>query len=197
MKKLVLLSIAAAALSACAAPHRLVYSNGFSFADYDYLIVAKPESATANSSLYGVDVEFANLMASYNLKVIGEKELASLAPAAQHRTLMARVGVSSNEELILMSVSFDDVITGRTQASMTSREKGDIFDEDDREDAFDSLTKTLVKALVQDKGLAVSKDRGLFSSAPKPGPAAPVAAEPAVAADGPPSIPAAPTGITP
>ncbi|MGQ0698623.1 MAG: hypothetical protein ACT4PZ_10310 [Panacagrimonas sp.] len=182
MNKL-LLSLVAGTLVACAAPHRLVYSNGFSFGNYDYLIVAKPESATANSSLYGVDVEFANLMASYNLKVIGDKELAGMTAAAQQRTLIARVGVSSGEEVIVMSVAFDDVVSGRTQASMSSREKGDIFDEDDREDAFEALTKTLVKALVQDKSLAVTKDRGLFSSAPKPGPAVPVASTPAPSAE--------------
>ncbi len=165
MKKLLLI-VFVGVLAACAAPQRLVVSNGFSFADYEYLVIAKPESAAAQNSLYGMDLEFANLLATYSLKIVGDKEAAAMSSADQHKTLVTRLGVSSTDKLILMSASFDDVLTGRTLATISAREKGELADDGDRKDAFDALTEKLTAALAKDKGLAVEKP-GFFSSATK------------------------------
>lgn len=145
-------------LAACATPNRLVYSSGFSFANYDYVFVAKPEGQNASTSLYGLDIEFGNLMSSYNMKVIGDKEYATFKPEEQKRTLFARMAVANNDERIVLSVSFDDATTGRTGSSITSTTKGELFEAEDRGEAFESVAKTLVKALSQDKGLVVSAD---------------------------------------
>lgn len=146
-------------LAACATPNRLVYSSGFSFANYDYVFVAKPEGQNASTSLYGLDIEFANLMSGYNMKVIGDKEYAALPPDQQKRTLFARMAVANNGQRIVFSVSFDDATTGRTGSSITSTTKGELFEAEDRQEAFQSVSKTLVKALSQDKGLVVSTDQ--------------------------------------
>jgi len=147
---------------------RLVYSGGFSFANYDYLIVAKPDPRNTSTSLYGMDVEFANLMSRYNMKVVGDKEYEKLSPENQKRTLIARLSLVADGKDNLISVSFDDAPTGRTGASITSRAKGNIFNLRDRTKAIESLSKTITKALKQDKGLKISDERTVTESVVQP-----------------------------
>lgn len=44
-------------LFACAAKEVAVYSNGFSFAKYDYIVIARDD----NSAAYGLDVKLGNV----------------------------------------------------------------------------------------------------------------------------------------
>ncbi len=149
----------AVVLTACATPNRMVYSSGFSFGNYDYVVISKPDSEKTSTTLYGMDVEFANLLSKYNMHVIGDKELTMLSPETQKRTLITRLSVTASSNRIVLSVSFDDAITGKTVSSITAAEKGDIFDDDDRGIALESVSKTLIKALKKDKDLQITDDK--------------------------------------
>jgi hypothetical protein len=146
-------------IAGCATPNRLVYSSGFSFSNYDYLVIAKPDGRDTNTTLYGMDVEFANLMSRYNMKVIGDKEYDKLPIDIQRRTLYARMSVAATNKKILFSVSFDDAVTGRTGSSITTFADGDVFDADARTKAFEAMSETIIKALQQDKGLKITDDK--------------------------------------
>jgi hypothetical protein len=135
----------------------LVYSSGFSFANYDYVVIGQSDGRDTNTSLYGMDVEFANMMSRYNMKVIGNKEFAQLPAEVQKRTLFARMSVSASNKRILLAVSFDDALTGRTGSSITTYTKGNIFKADKREEAFQSASDTIVSALQRDKGLQITE----------------------------------------
>lgn len=135
----------------------MVYSSGFSFANYDYVVVGKTEGEDTNTSLYGMDVEFGNLMSRFNMKVIGDREYAKLPLEVQKRTLEARLSLSASSNRILLAVSFDDAITGKIGCSITSYTKGNIFDVDARSKAFDAASATIIQALQKDKGLQVIK----------------------------------------
>jgi hypothetical protein len=145
-------------ITACATPNRLVYSSGFSFANYDYVIVAKPSATDTTTALYGMDIEFANLISRYNMKILGEKEYNTLPQDVQKRTLLARMSLSANRKKILFTVTFDDAVTGRTGSSITSITEGDIFNLDTRTEAFEAISKTIIKALKQDKGLKIQDE---------------------------------------
>jgi hypothetical protein len=162
-----LLVVAAAVLLAACVSTRLVYSNGFSFANYDYVVVAKPDgdlsgshSPMGTTALYGMDVEFANMISRYNMKVIGDRELAQFSDAQKSRALYARMALAVHDRNIVMSVSFDDAVTDRTMASITADGRGDIFDGDDRGKVFEKLSKHLIKAIESEKGLTVTDVKG-------------------------------------
>ncbi len=140
-------------------PTQLVYSSGFSFANYDYVVVAKSEGKDTATSLYGMDVEFANLLSRYNMKVVGDKEYQGLADAMKKRTLSARMSITASNQWLLLSVSFDDSVTGRTGSSVTSQVKGNLFNVNHRTRAFETASGVLIKALEKDKGLAITNDR--------------------------------------
>lgn len=146
-------------MAACSTPNRLVYSSGFSFANYDYVVIGKPDGPNTNTSLYGMDVEFANLMGRYNFKVVGDKEYEKLPGDAQKRTLFARMAISAGGKRITLSVSFDDAVTGRTGSSITTFQKGDVFDVKARTKVFEVASETIIKALQQDKGLIIRDDK--------------------------------------
>lgn len=158
MHRLLILA-ALAFVAACSTPNRLVYSSGFSFANYDYVYLAKPEGAAANTALYGLDIEFGNLLSAYNMKLVGDKQYEAMPREDQQRTLHARMAVASVDKRLVFSVSFDDAVSGRTGASITSSTKGDLFEPKDRAAAFESVSRTVVRALEQDKGLQVSSDK--------------------------------------
>jgi hypothetical protein len=133
----------------------LVYSSGFSFANYDYVVVDKLDGR-GSTSLYGMDVEFANMLSRYNMKVIGNKEYGTLPLEVQKRTLNARMSVSASNKRILLSVSFDDAVTGRTGSSITTYGHGDIFNANARMGAFEAASSTIILALQRDKGLQIA-----------------------------------------
>jgi len=154
-----LISLALAlTITACATTNMLVYSSGFSFANYDYVVIAKPDGRDTTTSLYGMDVEFANLMSRYNMKVIGNKEFDKLGPEVQKRTLDARMSMTAINKRIQFSVSFDDAVTGRTGSSITTYTKGNIFEAKVRAEVFDDASETIINALQRDKGLQISEE---------------------------------------
>jgi len=159
MRKSLITTALVITILGCATPNRLVYSSGFSFANYDYLVIARTAGKDAPTALYGMDVEFANLMSRYNMKVIGDKEYEKLPPELQKRTLDARMSVTASNKRILFAVSFDDAVTGKTEASITAFAKGNIFDVDARTKAFESVSDTIIKALQQDKGLRITDEK--------------------------------------
>lgn len=159
MRKFLVAIALALTITACATPSLLVYSSGFSFANYDYVVIGKPDGRDTNTSLYGMDVEFANLLSRYNMKVIGNKEYEKLPAEVQARTLDARMSVSASNKRIVLAVSFDEAVTGRTGSSITTYTKGNVFDADDRTKAFESASETLIKALEKDKGLRITEQK--------------------------------------
>src|SRR5690606_2223772 len=140
----------------CSTPSQLVYSSGFSFSPYDYVVVAKPDPrATTSASLYGMDVELANLLSRYNFKVVGDSEYSNFSPENKAKTLAARLAINASDKRINMSVSFDELVSGRTVASVTTYTKGKIFKLNDRTKAFDNAAKEIVAAFEHDKGLTI------------------------------------------
>lgn len=126
-------------VAACGPRYRLVYSSGFSFAKYDFMVVAKPEVGSTSTPLLGMDIEFGNLMARHNMKIIGDKELERLPEKDQSRTLLARLALITSPERNLISVSFDDAVSGRTVASISQVAKD-----------------VVIQAIQKDKGLTIA-----------------------------------------
>lgn len=140
----------------CASRYRLVYSSGFSFAHYDYVVVAKADGDATATTLFGTDIELGNLLGRNNMRIVGDKEFERMPAPEKARTLIARLSLAASRKRNLISVSFDDAVTGRTVASVSGHAKGDILDEDDRTRALESVTRVLVKAIEKDKALTVS-----------------------------------------
>jgi hypothetical protein len=139
-------------LIACAGNETVVYSNGFSFAKYDYVVIERDD----NSAAYGLDVKFGNVISDYHLAVMGSKEYDNLLYAQKKRVLGARVSMSGDSDRIVMGVAFQDYITGRTVANMGSSEKGDLFDKGDREDVFLLVMRSVATAINADRQQALT-----------------------------------------
>lgn len=144
-------------LAACHTESTLVYSSGFSFSHYEYVIVGKPDGEGTASALYGMDVELANLLTKYNMKVIGNNEYSALSTDEKGKTLFARMSMSATNKNLVVTVSFDDMVTGRAGASVTTYASGDIFNMDSRNEAFNDAAEEIVKAFQHDKGLRISE----------------------------------------
>jgi len=56
----------------------------------------------------------------------------------------------------VITVSFDDMVTGRTGASVTTYADGDLFDAGSRTSAFQDAADEIVKAVQHDQGLKIS-----------------------------------------
>jgi hypothetical protein len=156
MNPLVRIALIAALAVACGPRYRLVYSSGFSFAKYDFMVVAKPEVGSTSTPLLGMDIEFGNLMARHNMRIIGDKEFERLPEKDQSRTLLARLALITSPGRNLITVSFDDAVSGRTVASISQVAKGDMLDEDERTKALESVTNVVVQAIQKDKGLTIA-----------------------------------------
>ncbi len=153
VKGLIGFAVTALLLTGCANPSRMVYSSDFSFDNYDYVFMEKPYSTNAVTSLYGMDIEMLDILDSYKLKIIGNKEYETLSDSVKDRTLSSRMSLGATAEKIVMNISFDDAVTGKTGVSITNYNDGDIFDASDRRKVFEGLVETLSKAIEIDKGL--------------------------------------------
>ena len=140
----------------CTPPTAMVYSAGFSFSKYDFLVFGKPEGGQT-TALFGLDVEVANLMARYNMTIIGDKEFLGMKSEDKAKTLFVRFALSTfNKKENLITISFDDAISGKTVANLTSQAKGNLFKPSDRTAALEVVSKPLSEALTNEKGLQVT-----------------------------------------
>lgn len=155
MKRLSIGAIVAL-LAACHTDSELVYSSGFSFARYEFVIISKPDGLATSALLYGMDVELANLLTRYNMKVVGNKEYETLTPEEKSKTMFARMALNASKKKMTVTVSFDDMVSGRTGATVTTYADGNIFDNNSRTEAFNDAAKPIRDALQHDKGLTIS-----------------------------------------
>jgi len=141
---------------ACGTHERMIYSADFSFASYQFIVVSKPGDANNHSSafLYSLDMEIGNVLSQYGLRVVGDKEAQEFTAEQKAKTLILRGAMDTFEDKrAALSVSFDDYVTGRTMANMTSSTDGNIFNHDDRMKMFEKFTRGLRKSLTEEKGL--------------------------------------------
>jgi hypothetical protein len=165
--KSVFLIMLSVLLLACAGNETVVYSNGFSFANYKYVVIDRDD----NSAAYGLDIRFGNAIADYHLAVVGSKEYDNLPYAQKKQVLGARVSVSGDSDRIVMGIAFQDYLSGRTVASMGTSEKGDLFDKGDREDVFMIVFRSVALAINADRQKAEAVGARQVV-APSPAPAA-------------------------
>lgn len=165
--KSVFLIMLSVLLLACAGNETVVYSNGFSFANYKYVVIDRDD----NSAAYGLDIRFGNAIADYHLAVVGSKEYDNLPYAQKKQVLGARVSVSGDSDRIVMGIAFQDYLSGRTVASMGTSEKGDLFDKGDREDVFMVVFRSVALAINADRQKAAAVGARQVV-APSPAPAA-------------------------
>ena len=143
----------------CTPPQVMVYSAGFTFSKYDFLVFSKPLPGQT-TALYGMDVEVANLMARCNMTILGDKEYVDIKPEDKARTLFVRFAITSfNKKENLITISFDDAISGKTVANLTSQAKGNLFDPSDRTKALERVSQPLSEALTREKGLMVTANK--------------------------------------
>lgn len=150
--KSVFLIMLSVLLLACAGNETVVYSNGFSFANYKYVVIDRDD----NSAAHGLDIRFGNAISDYHLAVVGSKEYDNLPYAQKKQVLGARVSVSGDSDRIVMGVAFQDYLSGRTVASMGTTEKGDLFDKGDREDVFLIVFRSIAIAINSDRQKAAA-----------------------------------------
>ncbi len=149
------LTLLAAGVS-CTPPQAMVYSAGFSFSKYDFLVFGKPVDGQT-TALYGMDVEIANMMARYNMTIVGDKEFAGMKPEEKTKTLFVRFAISTfDKKQNLITISFDDAVSGKTVANLTSQAEGNLFKPSDRTKALELVSKPLSEALTNEKGLKVT-----------------------------------------
>ena len=159
-----LLSLAAFSLLvgsvSCTPPQTSVYSAGFSFSKYDFCVFEKPGTGTT-TALFGLDVEVANLMARYNMTIIGDKEQPGQKAEDKARTLFVRFALQTfnGGKGNLITISFDDAVSGKTVASITSQAKGSLFEPKNRTKALEAVSLPLSDALTREKGLTIQKSK--------------------------------------
>ena len=152
MRTLVVGIVTLALLAGCSSPHKLTYSSGFSFANYDSIVIERPDAA--DGAVFGLDIEFANLFSRYGMKVLGQKEYEALPAEAKARTLVAHLEHITGKERGLFSILFDDASTGKTLASVSGEAEGNMLDRDDRTEAFETISEALAEAIEKDRGLS-------------------------------------------
>ena len=161
-------------LGGCASQDTVVYSDGFSFANYDYIIVKQGN----HSGVYGMDLQLANLVGRHNMHVLGDKEYENLPYDGKKRTLGAQLSVEGDEDRILLGLSLQDFLSGRTVATVGIAEKADLFDKADRDSAFQDLAEAVVGAIQRDRQLQTGVRNPPQPSVDKPVSQPPVAPEP-------------------
>lgn len=103
-----------------------------------------------------MDIEFGNLMARNNMNVIGERQFEQMPDAERRKTLLARLALAASHKRNLLSVSFDDMSTGKTVATISRQGKGDLLDEDKRTEALETVADVVVRQIQREKGITTS-----------------------------------------
>ncbi|GAB3375969.1 hypothetical protein NCG89_03990 [Spongiibacter taiwanensis] len=139
-------------LVGCANQENLVYSPGFSFADYQFIVLEKGKS----SGVFGFDLQLANTFTENQFQVLGDKEVANLPYEDKKQTLGALLTVDGDDDSILLGISLQNFISGRTVATIGLAEDGKLTKKKERDRAYQQLAEALSEAIRKDRATVVT-----------------------------------------
>lgn len=114
---IILLSVFA--LSSCSTDKTMI-AKGVNLNKYEYASIVKGQTIHGTETDIEIEPGIYEAIESTRLQMVGERRIADLSPKTKETLVLVKYSATSSNEKSVLSVSFEDYMTGKTVASCRS-----------------------------------------------------------------------------
>jgi len=144
LKTYLIILLGALALSSCSTDKTMI-AKGVNLNKYGYASIVKGQTIHGTETDIEIEPGIYDAIESTRLQMVGERRIADLSPKMKEALVLVKYAATSSQEESVLSVSFEDYMTGKTVASCRSSNRTAWTRQRDVDKAIRKLRGRIVK----------------------------------------------------
>ena len=142
LKLCLIVLLGAFVLSSCSTDKTMI-AKGVNLNKYEYASIVKGQTIHGTETDIEIEPGIYDAIESTRLKMVGERRVNDLTMEEKEKTVLVKYAATSNEKGSILSVSFEDYMTGKTVASCRSSNGFALTRQRDVDRAINKLAKRI------------------------------------------------------
>ena len=144
LKTFLIVLLGALVLSSCSTDKSMI-AKGVNLNNYQYASLTQARNSYGTVTDIEIEPGVYDAIEATRLKMVGERRINDLSSAEKGKLVLAKYSATSTEDESVISVSFEDYMTGKTIASCRASSKGAWVRQRDVDRAISKLRDRIIK----------------------------------------------------
>lgn len=144
LKTFLIVLLGALVLSSCSTDKSMI-AKGVNLNNYQYASLTQARNSYGTVTDIEIEPGVYDAIEATRLKMVGERRINDLSSAEKGQLVLAKYSATSTENESVISVSFEDYMTGKTIASCRASSKGAWVRQRDVDRAISKLRDRIIK----------------------------------------------------
>ena len=144
LKTFLIVLLGALVLSSCSTDKSMI-AKGVNLNNYQYASLTQARNSYGTVTDIEIEPGVYDAIEATRLKMVGERRINDLSSAEKGQLVLAKYSATSTEDESVISVSFEDYMTGKTIASCRASSKGAWVRQRDVDRAISKLRDRIIK----------------------------------------------------
>jgi len=119
LKTYLIILLGALVLSSCSTDKTMI-AKGVDLKKYEYASLTQTENGFGTTTDIEIEPGIYDAVEATRLQMVGERRIEELSPAQKEKLVLVKYSATSSTKKSVLSVSFEDFMTGKTIASCRS-----------------------------------------------------------------------------
>ena len=144
LKTFLIVLLGALVLSSCSTDKTMI-AKGVNLNNYQYASLTQARNSYGTVTDIEIEPGVYDAIEATRLKMVGERRINDLSSAEKGQLVLAKYSATSTDDESVISVSFEDYMTGKTIASCRASSKGAWVRQRDVDRAISKLRDRIIK----------------------------------------------------
>jgi hypothetical protein len=144
LKTFLIVLLGALVLSSCSTDKSMI-AKGVNLNNYQYASLTQARNSYGTVTDIEIEPGVYDAIEATRLKMVGERRINDLSSAEKGQLVLAKYSATSTDDESVISVSFEDYMTGKTIASCRASSKGAWVRQRDVDRAISKLRDRIIK----------------------------------------------------
>ena len=144
LKTYVIIMLSVMALSSCSTDKTMI-AKGVNLNKYEYASLVQTRNSFGTVTDIEIEPGIYDAIESTRLQMVGDRRIEDLSSDQKTKLVLAKYSATSNETESVLSISFEDYMTGKTIASCRASSKGAWTRQRDVDRAIRKLSDRIAK----------------------------------------------------
>ncbi len=144
LKTFLIVLLGALVLSSCSTDKTMI-AKGVNLNNYQYASLTQARNSYGTVTDIEIEPGVYDAIEATRLKMVGERRINDLSSAEKGQLVLAKYSATSTDDESIISVSFEDYMTGKTIASCRASSKGAWERQRDVDRAISKLRDRIIK----------------------------------------------------
>ena len=143
LKTYLIILLGIMALSSCSTDKTMI-AKGVDLKKYEYASLIQTKNVHGTATDIEIEPGVYDAIESTRLQMVGERRIDNLSSAEKEKLVLAKYTATSNNDESVLSISFEDYMTGKTVASCRASNKGSWTRQKDVDKAIKKLRDRII-----------------------------------------------------